>query len=127
MVELHIQSGPDAGKILRPPSLPFTVGRAPANGVCLSGPGIWDRHAEVTRGQDGRCHLRVLGEALATHSDKPCEEWGLRNGESFMLGGVRLCFVVGSVPQRSLKAWEWAGWLGVAVVVAVEGWLAFSG
>ena len=124
---MHVQSGPDSGKVLRSSSLPFTVGRSPANGACLQGPGVWDRHAEVTRGEDGRCHLRVLGEASATRDGETSQAWGLRNGESFLLGGVRLRFVVASAPQRSLRAWEWAGWFGVAFVVAVEAWLAYVG
>lgn len=125
MVEFVIESGPDNGKVLTCPRLPCAVGRSRTVDVRLEGPGIWERHAEVTT-EDGRCFLRVVGHATACRDGVACHGWSLRNGESFMLGGVRLRFAISAAPHGSLRPLEWAAWTAVGWVVVVEAWLALG-
>lgn len=124
MLELQVQSGPDQGKILKIVSVPCVIGRAPSNPVVVQGPGVWDRHAEVTLSQDGRCQIRMLGDATGSRASAHEASWGLRVGESFHLGGVRLCLGLAPGRQRPQRPAEIIAWVAFAVVVAVEAWLA---
>jgi len=125
MLELHVQSGPDQGKVLRLDVLPGVIGRGPSSHAVLQGPGVWDRHAEITLGQDGRFHVRMLGDATGSRAAGHEGSWLLRNGEPFHLGGVRLCFGLGPGRQRPQRPSEILAWVVLALVVTVEAWLAF--
>ena len=124
MLELHVQSGPDQGKVLRVASSPAVIGRNPANAAVLEGPGIWDRHAEVSLSEDGRFHIRMLGDATGSRASRHEASWMLRNGEPFHLGGVRLCFGLGPGRQRPQRPSEILAWVVLALVLTVEAWLA---
>lgn len=125
MVEFVVQSGPQQGQVVRAGSFPFCMGRSRDAHVRIEGPGIWDRHAEVSI-QDGRCFLQVVGDATASCDGVASSGWSLRNGESFLLGGVRLRFLVSAAAQRSLKPLEWMGWIALGLVLLVEAWIALG-
>lgn len=124
MLELLIQSGPDQGKLLKASSIPCVIGRSAANAVVLQGPGVWDHHAEITLGQDGRFHIRMLGDATGYRTSGHEASWMLRNGEPFHLGGVRLCLGLSPGRQRPQRPAEILAWLVFAFVLIVEAWLA---
>ncbi len=124
MLELLVQSGPDQGKVLRIDVLPGIVGRGSSSQAVLQGPGVWDRHAEITLGEDGRFHIRMLGDATGYRASVHEASWMLRNGEPFHLGGVRLCPGLAPGRQRPQRPAEILAWLVFAVVLVVETWLA---
>ena len=126
MVEFVVLSGPDQGKNHRPTTLPFCIGRASGNGMQLHGPGVWDRHAEVSIAA-GRCKIRIMGEASGSSDGVPRAEWTLRNGECLMLGGVGLRFGIASAPRLSSRPWEWMAWTCIVATLLAEAWLVMSG
>jgi hypothetical protein len=123
--EILVLSGPDQGRVLAIEALPCVIGQSPSSHAVLKGPGVWDRHAEVSLGQDGRFRIRVLGDATGARSDVRETEWALKNGESFSLGGVHLRFGLASGVQRSPKPTEFMAWAALLAVVILQGWLLF--
>jgi hypothetical protein len=121
--EILVLSGPDQGRVLAIEALPCVIGRCPSSHAVLNGPGVWDRHAEISLGQDGRFRIHMLGDATGARSEVRETEWALKNGESFSLGGVRLRFALASGVQRSPKPMEFTAWAALLAVVILQGWL----
>ncbi|MEI6341264.1 MAG: FHA domain-containing protein [Verrucomicrobiota bacterium] len=123
--EINVLSGPDQGRVLAIEPLPCVIGRSPSSHVVLNGPGVWDQHAEVSLGQDGRLRIHMLGDATGARSEVRESAWALKTGESFSLGGVHLRFGLASGVQRSPKPMEFMAWAALLAVAIFQGWLLF--
>ena len=120
MVELRVVSGQGRGRSALVTSFPFLIGRSSQAGLSLSDPGIWERHAVVAQGTDGRFLLRVEPGATASVAGKPVTEHPLKNGDLIDCGGARLAFWIAASPQRSHRPREIAVWAGLAGVLLLE-------
>ena len=121
MIELRILSGARRGEsVVAPP--PFSIGRHPGAGLSLSDPGVWERHAEIRRAEDGRLHLAAVGEGSLSIDSKPVREAVLRSGDRIALGSVAVEFRLATARQRDLELPERMVWdllVGAAVLQAL--------
>jgi signal transduction histidine kinase/ActR/RegA family two-component response regulator len=94
-----------------------SIGRDPANAVCLSDMMVGRRHAEVRRTTEGRFELFDLGSRFGTYvAGRRVANVVLSGGDEILIGDTRLRFETGAPPpardegmsmvQRRLSVWE---------------------
>ena len=70
-----------------------SIGRDPANDICLSDPMVSPRHAEVRGGPDGEFRLVDLGSRRGTYlSSRRVQDAALKEGDEILIGVARLRF-----------------------------------
>lgn len=106
---------------------PFPIGRAPAAGLRLEAPGVWERHCEIVRDAEHGIRLRGHPDALTLVNGQAVKDVVLRNGDIIELGEVRLQFWLSPARQPGLglrEALTWACVVGLAAVqIALLLWL----
>jgi pSer/pThr/pTyr-binding forkhead associated (FHA) protein len=109
MIELRLLSGNRKGECIsaRPP---LVVGRSPTSGLCLPEPGVWESHAIIECGSDGRLHLKAAGGGLVSVDSKPVRDIVLRSGDRIELGSVTLEFRLSPSNQPGLNGPERMLW-----------------
>jgi predicted component of type VI protein secretion system len=120
MVQLHVLNGASAGARVAPEKFPITVGRAPANSLALSDPGVFDTHFEIQFTPGGFCLAHTANAPIAINGQSVESGVILRNGDIIGAGYANVQFWLGAMPQRELKAREIAAWMLILVVAAVQ-------
>src|SRR5262249_15937447 len=70
-----------------------SIGRDPANDICLSDPMVSPRHAEVRGGPDGEFRLVDLGSRRGTYlSSRRIQDAAIQEGDEILIGVARLRF-----------------------------------
>lgn len=127
MIELRILSGARQGESVRVEA-PVLIGRHSSAGLSMPEPGVWERHAEILRGDDGRLQVRAIGEGGVSIESKPVREAILKSGDRISLGSLVLEFRLATVGQRGLECPErlvWGLLFGAGLLQALlVGWLA---
>jgi pSer/pThr/pTyr-binding forkhead associated (FHA) protein len=116
MIQLNILSGKQAGthKVAR--HFPFRVGRAAGNELQLEDDGVWDRHLTLEFQPQSGFNLTTAPNALVTVNGAPVQNANLRNGDTIMVGSVKLQFWLAAAAQGSLRARESLVWTLLALV-----------
>jgi Inner membrane component of T3SS, cytoplasmic domain len=115
MVQFHILSGSKAGYLFVKTRFPVLIGRAPEADISLNEPGVWPRHLQITRQEQGLV-CRAEPNALVRINDAPTEQAVLRNGDIISLGALKLQFSLAPVRQASLRAREWLIWISLGLL-----------
>lgn len=127
MIELRILSGARRGESVQIEA-PVLIGRHSSAGLSMSEPGVWDRHAEIRRGEDGRLRIRAIGEGGVSIESIPVQEAVLKSGDRISLGSLVVEFRLATAVQRGLVCPErlvWTLLVGAAFLQALfVGWLA---
>ena len=116
MVQLRILSGPMAGSFQAVRRLPFHVGRAADNHLCLDTPGVWDHHFIVDLGSSEGITFHSVGQALAAVNDHPQSSARLRNGDVISFGSAKVQFWLSDPVQCGLRARELFFWVLLILV-----------
>lgn len=109
MIELRLLSGVRKGESVsaRPP---LTIGRATSSGLCLPEPGVWDSHARIECAEDGRLHLKAMGDGTVSVDSKAVHDAVLRSGDRIVLGSVTIEFRLAPARQPGLQVPERLLW-----------------
>ena len=120
MIQLKVLSGKQAGSTTVARRFPFQVGRAPASGLVIQEPGVWDQHFLVRFERGNGFIASPQGEALMTVNGVAARDTRLNNGDCIELGGVRLQFWLGDTRQSGFRLREWCFWAGIALVTLTQ-------
>jgi pSer/pThr/pTyr-binding forkhead associated (FHA) protein len=126
MVQLNILNGSQAGSRVVARRFPFRVGRGARNDLVSQEPGVWEDHCTLTLDKDG-IHLQSSGAAFLSVNQIEVKERRLENGDTIMLGGLKLLFSMSPTRSRGLwfkEALTWAILAGITLgEVALIYWL----
>jgi pSer/pThr/pTyr-binding forkhead associated (FHA) protein len=117
MVQLHLQTGKQAGTSWVARRFPVRIGRSPASDLQLEEPGVWDDHFELTLDPGQGVLLAARPNALVSVNREAVQSARLRNGDSIEVGSVQLQFWLSETRQRGLRLREWFVW---CLVVALS-------
>src|SRR6267142_516091 len=79
-----------------------TIGRDPANNICLADPLVSPRHAELRLTAEGRYRLVDVGSRRGTFRESErITDVLLDDGEEILIGPARLRFEVGEAANES--------------------------
>ena len=92
---LQIKHGPQSGKSFALDKLPCTIGRDPANEICLDDPHIISQHAKVFKAKNGYFLMDLGGETFINGQAVRQSSASLKPGDVVRLGKSAL-FVFGS-------------------------------
>ena len=123
MVQLQILSGKLAGVSWTARQFPVRLGRGAENDLRLEEAGVWEQHLTIGFDPATGFTLRAEPDALVTINQQPARSQVLRPGDLIELGSARLRFWLAAPVRRSLRWREWALWVVIAGVFAVEIWL----
>jgi hypothetical protein len=110
MIQLNILSGKKAGTQPVARRFPFHIGRAAGNDLQLDEDGIWDQHLALEFQKQEGFKLTTSVNALATVNSHPIQNIILRNGDTIILGSVKLQFWLTAARQRGLYLREGFVW-----------------
>jgi predicted component of type VI protein secretion system len=126
MVQLQALNGKMAGQQWVARHFPVQLGRARTCDVALDEPGVWDKHAEITR-TDETFAFSVHPPALATINRETVQpQRSLRNGDVIELGSARLRFSLSPTRHRNMLVREILTWVGLAVLCVLQAALMYS-
>ncbi|MGD1087924.1 MAG: FHA domain-containing protein [Verrucomicrobiota bacterium] len=110
MIQLNILSGKKAGiqPVVR--RFPFHIGRAAGNDLQLEDDGVWDQHLALEFQRQEGFKLATIANALATVNSQPIQNIILRNGDTIIIGLVKLQFWLAAARQRGLRLREGFVW-----------------
>jgi pSer/pThr/pTyr-binding forkhead associated (FHA) protein len=120
MIQLNILSGKQAGSQPVARRFPFRIGRAAGNELQLEDDGVWDRHLTLEFQPQSGFHLATSPDAIATVNGEPVQNKILRNGDTLMVGSVKIQFWLAAARQGSLLAREFFVWALIAAVTVAE-------
>lgn len=123
MVQLRVLNGSRAGTAQTAVQFPCTIGRSPNDTLQLKEAGVWDNHLQLDLQVPDGFRLSRLGEGRASVNGSEFDELLLRNGDVIELGAVKVQFWLGEVRQTDNRLREALVWLGLAVLVVLEGML----
>jgi pSer/pThr/pTyr-binding forkhead associated (FHA) protein len=110
MIQLNILSGKKAGTQPVARHFPFHIGRAAGNDLQLDDDGIWDQHLALEFQKHEGFKLATAANALATVNSQPIQNIILRNGDTIIIGLVKLQFWLAAARQRGLRLREGFVW-----------------
>lgn len=120
MVQLKIISGSKAGIDWVARRFPVRLGRGKRCQLKLDDPGIWDDHIHLDFSRQEGIVARVQGDALALVNGTPIRDAILQNGDVLDLGAARVQFWLSPTRQANMAWREWATWLGIAAICALQ-------
>jgi hypothetical protein len=97
--------------------LPFRIGRGAQCDLRLSGPGIWEEHAQVTLAEDASFSMARRGEGSLTINGDADNDGRICNGDTIELGSTKLRFWMTPIRPRSQAIGDWIFWLLVGGVL----------
>jgi predicted component of type VI protein secretion system len=124
MIQIQVLNGKMAGHRWVARRFPVQLGRGRTCDLSLDEPGVWDRHAEITRTDDAFA-FSVHSPALATINAEPATDRPLRNGDIIELGGVQLRFSLSPTRHSGLALREAITWLSIALLCAAQAALIY--
>jgi len=110
MIQLNILSGKKAGAQPVARRFPFHIGRAAGNDLQLEDDGVWDQHFALEFQKQEGFKLATAANALATVNSQPIQNIILRNGDTIIIGSVKLQFWLAAARQRGLRHREGFVW-----------------
>jgi hypothetical protein len=110
MIQLNILSGKKAGAQLVARRFPFRVGRAAGVDLQLEDDGVWDQHLVLEFQKQAGFKLATAANTLATVNSQPVQNVILRNGDTIIIGSVKLQFWLAAAHQRGLRLREGFVW-----------------
>jgi pSer/pThr/pTyr-binding forkhead associated (FHA) protein len=110
MIQLNILSGKKAGTQPVARRFPFHIGRAAGNDLQLDDEGVWDQHLALEFQKQKGFKLATTANALATVNSQPIQNIILRNGDTIIIGLVKLQFWLAVAHQRGLCLREGFVW-----------------
>ena len=126
MVLLRALSGTTAGTETVARRLPFCVGRGPDNQLRIESPGVWDEHFRLERTPENRVVLHTQPGAITTVNGHPVTRADLRLGDIIAAGAARFLFWLSPPHQAGLVLRETLTWVGLAVLVAFQVFVAVT-
>ncbi|MBT5927571.1 MAG: FHA domain-containing protein [Verrucomicrobia bacterium] len=101
-------------------ALPFSIGRETSADFQIEGSGIWERHAAIQLGDDGRYVVSIREEATCLLNGEVIHESrALKPGDILKIGEISLRFDLSACAQKSLILQE-------ALVYILTGTFIFS-
>jgi pSer/pThr/pTyr-binding forkhead associated (FHA) protein len=110
MIQFNILSGKKAGTQPVASRFPFHIGRAAGNDLQLDDDGVWDQHLALEFQKQEGFKLATAANALATVNSQPIQNIILRNGDTIIIGLVKLQFWLAAARQRGLRLREGFVW-----------------
>lgn len=120
MVQFKILTGRRAGAVCPVERFPARIGRSPGSEIVLEDAGVWEEHLTLTLDPESGFAVSLHQGAIATVNGQPFEGHRLRNGDVIELGATKIQFWIGTVRQTNLRWREWALWIGLAILFAVQ-------
>jgi len=110
MIQLNILSGKKVGTQPVARRFPFHIGRAAGNDLQLDDDGVWDQHLALEFQKQEGFKLATAANALATVNSQPIQNIILRNGDTIIIGLVKLQFWLAAARQHGLRLREGFVW-----------------
>jgi pSer/pThr/pTyr-binding forkhead associated (FHA) protein len=127
MVLLRRLFGSAAGQEAMVERFPFRVGRGADNHLRVPEPGVWDHHFRLERGKHHALTLHTEPGASTLVNGRPVDDTAvLRLGDVIEAGAAKFSWWLGPVRQRGLTLRETMTWVGLALLVVLQLWLAAS-
>ena len=120
MIQLHLLSGPQAGRDIVVRRFPFHIGRNSKANLPLDDAGVWDQHLQIDFQPGTGFTCVAQAAALTLVNGERIEGATLRNGDLLELGSAQLRFWLARSEQRTLRVRELLTWTGLAAVFAAQ-------
>lgn len=126
MILLRRLSGAAAGEEAVADRFPFRVGRGVANHLRVAEPGVWESHFRLERNSRHTLTLHTEPGASTLVNGRAVATAVLRLGDVIEAGAAKFSWWLSPVRQRGLTLRETLTWVGLALAVLLQLWLAAS-
>ena len=99
---------------------PYHIGRSVQADLRIEAAGVWENHAVILPGENGRFVIRSEGQSVLLRNGESVQSAQLASGDELSIGAARVVVSLSPARQKSLGASEAIVWALLLAVLTAE-------